>query len=566
MKKLVRSRLGGSLAEALLAWFPFLVVFLMMPLNIYFTNQIDFGYNHNILLPFLGAAVLSLIAMFGLSLLHRGLAPKIVYALFFLGLFFVLSDTLVPLQWGLMDGTELLREAGSSIAIQVALAIVLTVGWFVLPRSVVKGFGLPLVLVVLAWQMVMLIQIVVKQPTHMIVAAEAEPATSGQVEKRPNVYHIVFDGYSSLLFLKAAEQTKFTEELHGFTFFQNNMSNYPTTDASLPSFLTGHLFKGGSFKEFQVQAKVSGLRKELQKAGYEISIYAPNKSRFWMYNGASYVYTSEDLSIGNKNVRARLAQMAFVRIAPEVLRRDTLRLTNKIFFGRNADYGYYKRLSVPLMERFLADEVDRPNSGQYVYLHVILPHPPYVWDGDCRMKRKTNFEEQTLCATKLMKDFVTKLKQLGRYEDSLVILQSDHGRSGIDADLVFKAPPSKVRDKVNSWRKYLEVDSFFLRLHSLLLIKAPASDAAPLRVSKQASQLADIPETVYRTLGLTSPPNDGHSVFALDEVKDREISVFPGARAITRERRHRATLGHLGYNADRGWSVHPDIEATHEGW
>jgi arylsulfatase A-like enzyme len=175
----------------------------------------------------------------------------------------------------------------------------------------------------------------------------------------------------------------------------------------------------------------------------------------------------------------------------------------------------------------------------------------------------TSVHEQTSCATKLIKEFVNKLKQLGRYDDSLIIIQSDHGLEKIGTEPMFKIPQLKAGH-------YDE--NFSLRLHSLLLIKPPASGTAPLRISEEVSQLVDIPATVYDILDLAQPPNDGHSVFALDEVSDREISVFSGPRFNfgrafgTLFKSSHTTLGHLGYNPARGWTTRPDIEATHEGW
>jgi arylsulfatase A-like enzyme len=216
------------------------------------------------------------------------------------------------------------------------------------------------------------------------------------------------------------------------------------------------------------------------------------------------------------------------------------------------------------MERLLTDEADRPGHGQYVYAHLILPHYPYVWDGECRLNKRTGFIDQTSCATNLIKDFVGKLKQLARYDDSLIILQSDHGTSGVDAEPFFPLPRLEAGQRAS--------EEFSKRLHALLLIKPPDAGAVPLRVSEDISQLADIPATVYDLLDAVPPPTDGHSVFELKAVGDREISVFSGINSNfgqsldTLFRTAHASVGHLSYNPQRGWTLHPEIAATHEGW
>jgi hypothetical protein len=554
-------RSARPFGDGLLAWFPFLVIFVMTPVNIYFTNQLDFGYEPKILLPFLGAALLLLFAMIGLCFLRGVWVSRLVDALFYLGLFLVLSDTLSPLRWGLMDGSEELREGGTSIAIQFALATILGLAWYAVPGSVVRAFGLPLVLVVVAWQVVTLGQILVREPTYAMASARGVPTTTSRIKNFPNIYQFVFDGYSSLLFAQTADLTNLSDNLRGFTFFRRNMSNYVVTDVSVPSFITGRLFKGGSLKDFQLQAKSGGLRYELQKLGYEISIYAPDRSRLWTYDAASHIYTSKEMNIGS-DPWFRLVQTTAVRVAPEILKQESLVLANYILFGEKADYSIYKSQSVPLVERLIEDESGRPGRGQYVYAHLILPHAPYLWDGNCTLRQQTDFFEQTLCANKLIKDFIDKLKQLGRYDESLILIQSDHGWHQIHRTLLFTTPHVE-NDRYDT-------EEFSRRLHSLLLIKPPIAGPAPLFVSEEVSQLVDIPATVYDVLDLAPPPNDGHSVFALDEVRDREISVFGGIDAdIGRSKlfgSSHATLGHFGYVPDRGWTVRPDLEATHEGW
>ncbi|MCS3981907.1 hypothetical protein M2191_006590 [Bradyrhizobium japonicum] len=83
-----------------------------------------------------------------------------------------------------------------------------------------------------------------------------------------------------------------------------------------------------------------------------------------------------------------------------------------------------------------------------------------------------------------------------------------------------------------------------------------------------------IPATVRGLLKLPPQPGDGHSVFDLAGAGEREISVFTGFynRNIDGQvmvlggNVDRATLAHIGYRESRGWTIQPDVEATHEGW
>lgn len=73
-------------------------------------------------------------------------------------------------------------------------------------------------------------------------------------------------------------------------------------------------------------------------------------------------------------------------------------------------------------------ETRRSGHGRYVLAHFILPHFPYVLNDDCEVVAAgTTPRGQASCALRLVEVFVGLLQELGRYDDSLIIVQSDHG-------------------------------------------------------------------------------------------------------------------------------------------
>ena len=430
------------------------------------------------------------------------------------------------------------------------------------------------------WQIFQLTQISDHQPSNFSNSSDSAPKveTTQSETKSPNVYHIVFDGYSSQLFSQLASKIGLTEELEGFTFFPKNFANYLVTDASVPSYLTGRLFKGGSFKEFQLNSKDRGLAYSLHESGYKVTVYAPNKSRFWSHNKASQTFTSADISVGSERDKGEriFAQVLMVRIAPEILRNEVSKIANRLVWGKRKKYAYYRRLSVPLFEKFLKDEQFRSDVGNYSYVHLVLPHAPYVWSGpECKSVRRTDFIDQSICATQLFKRFILKLKELGRYKNSIIVLQSDHGTHQPGNSSPWFIPPSKeVIEKMWSRHKYFEKDGIFPRLQSLLLIKPPSSEHSPLRIANEITQLADIPSTVIDLLGLPPIETDGQPVFTLPVPGGREIFVYGGIYTkdkngqsiVLGKKVNKTSLAQFGYKDKVGWRILPEVSATHEGW
>jgi hypothetical protein len=78
----------------------------------------------------------------------------------------------------------------------------------------------------------------------------------------------------------------------------------------------------------------------------------------------------------------------------------------------------------------MADEESLSPSGRYTLVHVLIPHPPLKLRADCTYSvgsSKTEPIEQSRCALKLIEEFVDRLKELGRFDDSLIVIHADHG-------------------------------------------------------------------------------------------------------------------------------------------
>ncbi|MDO9384802.1 MAG: sulfatase-like hydrolase/transferase [Hyphomicrobiaceae bacterium] len=551
------------ISDSLLSWFPFGVVLFLLPTSIYLANQIDLDYATTVLIPFVALALLSLALIF-LAYAARPSWRSLAIPLFLAGLFIYVSDVLAPIEWGIMEGSEEVKESWTSTALQIGLVAILFAVWRFVSAAIIRQVAIILVMVSVGWQTVAVTHALVMTPD-----AETSPGRVATAQgNRPNVYHLVLDGYSSPSFMGAAKQIDLLNQLNGFHFFPRNLSNYDVTDASVPSFMTGKLFSGGSFKEFQAAARTGGLRKTLQAAGYRISNYTPDQSRFWGFEGADYTYTSREA--GNSPL-IRLAQIVAVRAAPDILRREVFSISGKVLPIRN--YKAYKALSVPLLRRFIEEEEARPAVNEYVYLHAIIPHTPFVWDGNCEEK-SSDYAEQLVCATRLIKELVASLKRHGKYENSLIIVQSDHGYEGDSNAVNFRPGSDEAKAQILKHMSRISPESYFTRLNALLLVKPPAAPDAPMQVSESVSQLADVQATIVDLLKLPPEQTDGHSVFDTATLKGRAISVFccvyqrndKGRTVILGRNLYETDFAHLKYMPDGSWQVADEIRAKHEGW
>ena len=575
-------------SDGILAWFPFLVCFIVIPLAIYKPNQSNFDYNFWAPMPLLVLGVLTLLIISVLWFTNPVFRKITASSLFYLGAFIFLTDVVAPLDWDLIDGSNYVQEPVRLNYIEAGVVFILFIASRIVSMRLLRVFGVTFIIFLIFIQSFSFASILFSTYQHDKILAKSKLnnySTANQ-QNLGNIYHIVFDAYSSNVFMKSLKLMQFEEDFSGFIFFENNLANYQSTDASIPSFMTGTFYKQGSFRQWQNQSITGGIRKSLQEIGYNVSLYVPTRADFWMYENAQYSRTSHELANEfRKNDSMQLAQISLVRVAPNFLRQETyshspylFNSVSQLFSGReNSDSsGFYKEFSVPLYRMFLKEENERASKGNYVYVHLVLPHPPFKWSHECDYSpdgKATDFLQQSHCSTRLMVELIQKLKMLNRYDSSTIIFQSDHGYHGEQAGSVktdVKLSEAFI-NKISKQANYLPPQGFFRRTHSLLAIKRPLSPLNPLIISQAQTQLADIPATIYDILDIEGPENDGASVYELDINEAREISVFGGVTFIQNGKTRKLgstlpahNLAHFSYLKGRGWRIKSDILATTE--
>jgi hypothetical protein len=175
-------------------------------------------------------------------------------------------------------------------------------------------------------------------------------------------------------------------------------------------------------------------------------------------------------------------------------------------------------------QAFMADYTDRMRVGRdrptYKYLHVGIPHWPVSVNADCdyigaRSLRRPNYTDQARCGLRRLGAFLDKLRALGLYDSSMIVISSDHGvalppeRFTADRD-VLGAPLSELAGSALA----------------LLVVKPPMS-TGPVRISEAPTTIGDIPATIADTMGLRNP-FPGTSALKLDEhaPRPRQFAVY----------------------------------------
>lgn len=520
--------------------FPFMVVFVFIPSELYFNNISEWGYDYYLLLYFAvtglilaGFAYLTICAIAFILNIRLG---DLAFWLLILGVFFLASDIFSPLQLGLLDGTT----AGSDepivyTLIEISIFFLCVIGalyfsgetyrkWFV-GLSVVSVF-LFSGYFIFCVQSSKVDKIKNKDNARNISDVIKKETINGKI--KPNIYHIVLDAMQTDFLLEVLKKEEYREKISGFYIFENNVSNYPYTKASSASYLSGTLYKGGSYNKWAAENS-KNLFNMMSKNGYKVFVYA--KSSVIHATNESIYTSQEDLLKSKSNMRHPLfkefIRLWFARISPNFVTNEALILGAKlgdyfVSFVFDQDKGFLPKTigegiepysGVLMLNEVIDKESEKPANNIYVYIHPILPHGPYVFDDECKYNLnssddiKTKCLKQTECAIRLLIKFMEELKSLGKLDKSLIIVQSDHGSGWESNGFLQEASTNQneeaFREQFGPWSK----NCLEARAMAVLMIKPPGSRSES-KILSAKSQTLDVYPTILDYAGISSEGSD----------------------------------------------------------
>jgi hypothetical protein len=460
--------------------------------ELYLRNQHELEGTRGVLAPFWGVALLVMgLGALAWALRARAAARAGLWAYHLAGGFFLLYSLARQLPWGeRLAGWALDQTAGAAalvLAYVASLALVVRAGWAPPAR--------PLAL----FALVLLGQEAHRLGTRLEPAAPAAEAAPPELPAAEpglaNVYHVVLDAFQPDLFDMAWAGAA---GLEGFVYYTRARSLHHATDPSMATVLAGRASASGEGLAAALADRDS-LALRLRAAGYRNVAYLPANVYPAALPAFDQVVWHESLPARR---RAGFHRWVFARLwAFQTLPLAvTERLAAANVLGLSADdlrSLRSQRMSVltqPVTtllgyERYLEQEAALPAAGRYTFIHLLVPHGPYLLDADCShgdASRRTDPLAQSRCAASLLRRLLARLQDLGRLEASTVLVHSDHG-CGV------RLTGGRFVEDAERWR-------------AALLLVRPAGASGPLRRSEEPASLLDVAPTLLGSLGLEPGP------------------------------------------------------------
>jgi len=265
-------------------------------------------------------------------------------------------------------------------------------------------------------------------PDEITTSAEKIPAFK---RKTPDIYYLILDGYpcnSTLKEVFGFDNSAFLDKLRekGFFIAEKSRSNYAETFISLASSLNMQYLNDvqnvdismeHGYKKFSAMIEDSRVQGFLKAKGYS-----------FINIGAGYAMTNT-----NRNADVNLSYMGLNELERGLITTTALKLFETVFIGNTLRQQFLHTL------KSLQDSAYIPGS-KFVFVHVIAPHPPFVFDreglpvhhlnvrehGRLAWHPKSQFLGQLEFTNKMILDAVDALLAHSQ-ELPLIIIQADHG-------------------------------------------------------------------------------------------------------------------------------------------
>ncbi len=421
------------------------MLFVYAPLELYMTNQVEFWFHFShivraVLENFLLFMAANVVVIAMAALVHPTLC-RVLTALELVVLLssYVQGNFLVG-NMPPFDGTEIHWEnyKGENIktlAVWLAASVVVAAAYKFLgikkmefvSRLVSAGLGLML----LATLAVLGVSTKVYQQRTTYYALE-----NGQyaLSQNSNFLILLLDAVDSQSFEKALEANPVYKDIfEDFTYYPDMVGAYPWTAFSIPYILSGKWYEGKEYYLDYTAAAVeeSDLFRELSERDYDISLYEPDG---WV---TSYTYQFSNMTelrheVYNwKYFRRAICKLGGIRYAPFILKEYCYKGVAQTEGQHNAfldeENSLYTWDLGDFVKHINEEEVMYQEGNCFKYFHLQGGHVPFIYDKDLNPSANSSHKDMLHANIKIIGLFLDKLKEAEVYDNSVIIILSDHG-------------------------------------------------------------------------------------------------------------------------------------------
>ncbi len=297
---------------------------------------------------------------------------------------------------------------------------------------------------------------------------------------KQNVIVIILDNFKTGVFKPILEKyPDYQDVFKDFNYYDDAVGGYSTTLPSVPLILTGEYYQNNvPMNDYLNSIEELTISYQLKKQGYSIESYPYVPFFSALYdNHTNYMSFKDQFSTASQQII-----LSGIRYSPLVFKPL---FVTRYYSGKD----YVHKDIVTFNSRINEFEVttDKP---LFKLIHLSGGHYPYQLDSALNWTN-SSYLEQAASSLLPVKNLLTELKKSGVYDNSLILIMSDHGGFFVQG-----------------------YSSFPLESHAqpLLLAKAVGQQSTLMQTSSSPVTLGDIPKTIASETGIEAN-YPGYSIF-----------------------------------------------------
>lgn len=538
-------------------------LFFFGPLYLYLTNVGDFVHGLSDILPLqalLTIAVFVPTAM-ALSVLPRRFFRSLLVLTATCGFLFWLQGQVIVWQYGALDGQDIVwsRHVFKGI-IDSGLWIVFFVLAAIFRRQLYRRI-LRITLFFILLQAGLLLIIFLKNPgVWKAGQAPGNEKSQYNFSREKNIILLVLDEFQSDVFADiVSRDPDYLSMLDGFTYFRNSIGSYMCTASAIPFIMTGQYFYNTERRSQYIQRSYTShsIPERLRANGFRADLYPRPGFADMVYQPQFRQKQTPPQSISWRTLipaQAFLMDITLFRYAPHFFKplfyrqqKWLLSYWARRFFSDTANanlhvvkpdlkagrfHGFgrelvHLNLDFDFVNRFLRQAETGSPEPVFKYYHWNAVHVPLRFDEKFKIayreSNRVNFTSQAKACLKMVGLILGKLKELSVYDQTLIVILSDHG-SGRTQDMF-------VNPLFNDYSRFLSNGDPHRAFHfsksrgnTLLLVK-PVNGKGNMKTSNAPVSHLDIAPTILKEFGIDTSTFSGESIFAIPE-KSRRRRFF----------------------------------------
>lgn len=486
------------------------------PTYMFFTNIDEFPYAYSSIgyLFFAIMIIITVILTVILSKIDQRYYKSVISLVFVVGLLFWIQGSIFVWNYGLLDGRQI---EWSKFYIN---GIIDTAVWLSLIIFTIIRYNIVYKILKKTSMILVFIQLV----SLIVVAVQAPPKDEWKkysfsedgafdFSNKQNIVILVLDTFQTDIFQEILnEDNSIAKSFDGFTYFRNSVGGFSTTLPSPSLILTGNYYDNSvPIKDYiRKQFNTSSIPMTLKKNNFMVQEY-PIASQT-VYPDPSVitnvVRNNSTIQMCMENIE-NMYKITMFRYSPHFLKKYFYSLStesqditsNKIFFERVQKEA----------------KVINSSSNTFKYYHIRGAHAPFTLDKSLKQvelpQNRIGQISQSKAAITVATKFLKQLKQIGIYDDSMVIIVGDHGYSyDVNTDLL---------NKISSLSNVGLTPQRIVASGIPLILVKPFNERGELKVFDAPVCLSDIPKTILDELKISNN-FPGRPMFSVSEAEKRE--------------------------------------------